>query len=147
MFCGAAIAWKSHLQSLAVTSSTEAEFCAAVLCAKLVKHFQCILQELGALAAGPSSLFIDNEAALNMVNERRPTPRACHVEIQHFPIQEWRAKGDIVMKHLPGVINPSDDLTKILAVILHTCHARRAMGHFLRTVSDLVSKAVPSASH
>ena len=86
--------------------------------------------ELGALAPGPSKIYIDNEAALHMINERRPTPRACHVEVQHFAIQEWRDAGDIIMNHLPGVINPSDGLTKALATVLHARHARRAMGHY-----------------
>ena len=130
----AAIAWKSCLQSLVAASSMEAEFYSAVLCAKLVKYFRFVLQELDALVPGPSILYIDNEAALNMINERRPTPRARHVEIQHFAIQEWHQQGDIIMKHLPGVINPSDGLTKPLANVLHVRHARRGMGHY-RTVS------------
>ena len=39
---------------------------------------------------------------------------ALHIEIQHFDNQEWHAKGEIVMKHISGIVNPSDDLTKAL---------------------------------
>ena len=53
-----------------------------------------------------------------MINESRPTPRARHIEIQHFAIQEWCKQGDIVMEHLPGIINPSDGLTKALGWVL-----------------------------
>ena len=130
LFGGSVIAFKSKLTSLVATSSTEAEFYAAVFCAKLVKYFRYVLQELEALAPGPSILYIDNEAALHMINERRPTPRARHVEVQHFAILEWRENGDILMRHMPGAINPSDGLTKALATILHHRHARRAMGHY-----------------
>ncbi len=140
MFCNAAIAWKSRLQSLVSTSSTEAEFYAAVTCAKMVKCLRCVLQELDALAPGPSPLLIDNEAALHMINEDRPTPRARHVEIQHFTIQEWRKAKDIVMKHLAGVMNSSDSLTKALSWILHYRHVRRAMGHY--RPDSLVDSAV-----
>ena len=127
---GAAIAWKSRVQLVTATSSTEAEFYAAVACAKLAKYLRYVLMELNALAPGPTELHIDNQAALAMVNESRPTPRARHIEIQHFAIQEWRQKGDIILRHLPGIINPSDDLTKVLGWILHSRHARRSMGHY-----------------
>ena len=33
------------------------------------------------------------------------------------------------MKHIPGVINPADDLTKPLGYVLHSRHARYMMGH------------------
>ena len=65
-----------------------------------------------------------------MINKNRPTPRACHIEIQHFAIQEWRQKGDIVMEHLAGILNPSDDLTKALGWVLHSRHACHSMGHY-----------------
>ena len=79
---------------------------------------------------GATPLLVDNEAAIAMVNESRPTPRARHIEIQHFAIQEWRNKGDVVLRHCPGILNVSDDLTKALGWVLHSRHARRSMGHF-----------------
>ena len=89
-----------------------------------------VLLELEALRPGATRLFIDNMAALAMINESRPTPRACHIDIQHFAIQEWRNKGDVIMQHLHGILNPSDDLTKPLGWVLHSRHARRSMGHY-----------------
>ena len=85
---------------------------------------------LEAIRPGVTPLFVDNQAAIAMVNESRPTPRARHIEIQHFAIQEWRDKGDVVLRHCPGVINASDDLTKALGWVLHSRHARRSMGHY-----------------
>ena len=95
-----------------------------------MKYLRYVLQELDAIAPGPSPLFIDNQAALAMINESRPTPRARHIEIQHYAIQEWRQNGDILMKHLPGVLNTSDDLTKALGWTLHARHSRQSMGHY-----------------
>ena len=140
-FGGAAIAWKSRVQSVTATSSTEAEFYAAVTCAKMAKYLRYVLMELNALAPGPTELFIDNQAALAMVNESRPTPRARHIEIQHFAIQEWRQKGDIILRHIPGILNPSDDLTKVLGWILHNRHARRSMGHYRLDSSNFGSNS------
>ena len=130
LYCGAAIAYKSRLQSVTATSSTEAEFYAAVTCAKAAKYLRYVLQELDALRPGPTPLYVDNQAAIAMINESRPTPRARHIEIQHFAIQEWRNKGDILMQHCPGILNISDDLTKALGWVLHSRHARRGMGHY-----------------
>ena len=134
---GAVIAWKSRLQPTVSTSSTEAEFLAAVHCAKMVIYLRSILQELNALRDGPTKLLIDNEAALKVINECRPTPRVRHIDIQHFAIQQWRKWGLVVMEHLPGLINASDDLTKPLSWVLHGRHARRNMGHYNGSILTL----------
>ena len=69
-------------------------------------------------------MLIDNQAAFNMINEDRPTPCARHIKIQYFAINEWRKKKELVMEHLSGILNPSDDLTKPLGWVLHAQHAR-----------------------
>ena len=129
LFCCAAIAWKSRIQSVVATSSTEAEFCASVTAAKLTKCLRCVFQELGVLRPGPSRMFVDNQAALAMINESRPTPRARHIDTQHFAIQEWRLNGDIIMLFLAGLLNAAHALTEALGWILHCRHVRRGMGH------------------
>ena len=131
ILCGAAIAWRSKLQSLVATSSTEAEFYSAVELAKMIKYFRYILRELGMLLPGPCLCYIDNQAALNMINESHPTPHARHVETQHFAIQEWQKAGEVHMKHLPGTVNAPDALTKPMTAVLHYRHCPRAMGHYL----------------
>ena len=130
IFAAAAIAFKSKLQSVVATSSTEAELFAAVHGAKLAKYFRAILKEIGLIQKDPTPLYEDNQAAIAIVNERRSTPRVRHVDIQHFAIQEWREQGDIVLHHIPGIINPSDGETKALGGKLHSRHSRRSMGHY-----------------
>ncbi|KAI2490257.1 hypothetical protein MHU86_24333 [Fragilaria crotonensis] len=88
MFCGGPLAYKSKIQSTVSTSSTEAEFLAAVHAAKIAKYLRSILSELGYAQLGPTTLFEDNVVAILMVNASRPTPRACHIDIQHFALQE-----------------------------------------------------------
>jgi hypothetical protein len=131
-FCygGSTIAYKSKVQPIVATSSTEAEFYAAVTAAKLAKYFRSILSDLGFPISTPTPLFEDNEAAIAMVNENRPTPRVRHLDTQYFAIQEWRHAGIIQMFHIPGVINPADQQTKPLASRLHNRHVRRIMGHY-----------------
>jgi hypothetical protein len=130
MFCGGPLAYKSKIQSTVSTSSTEAEFLAAVHAAKIAKNLRSILLELGYPQLGPTTLFEDNAAAILMVNANRPTPRARHIDIQHFALQEWKAAKEIVLSHIPGVINSADSLTKSLGSTLHHRHVRRLMGHY-----------------
>ena len=129
MFCGGPIAYKSKIQSTVSTSSTEAEFIAAVHAAKIAKYLRSILSELGYPQLGPTTLYEDNAAAILMINANRPTPRSRHIDIQHFAIQEWKANHEIVLTHIPGIVNSADSLTKSLGSTLHHRHVRRLMGH------------------
>ena len=104
------------------TSSTEAEFLAAVLTAKQAQCPRSILKELGFEQPGPAALHCDNQLAINMAKARVPTERSRHIDIQHFAIQDWKEAGDIIKSFIPGIINPSDDLTKPLRWILHARH-------------------------
>ena len=127
---GAAIAYKSKLQPTVATSSTEAEFIAAVQCAKVVKYLRSVLTDLGFPPSGPTVLYEDNQAAIAMINENRPTPRSRHIDIQHFAVQEWRARDIIKLTYIPTAINNADQATKPLPWNPHARHARRSMGHF-----------------
>jgi hypothetical protein len=127
---GGTITYKFKLQDICATSSTEAEFLAAVHAAKTAKYLRWVLFELGYAHAGPPVLHVDNMAAGAMINENKPTPRSRHIDIQHFAIQEWRERKEIIVSHLAGLLNPADQGTKALGSQLHHRHARRAMGHF-----------------
>lgn len=131
-FHGSVIAYKSKMQPVVATSSTEAEFYAAVIAAKMAKYFRSILSDLGFSPESSTPLYEDNEAAIAMINENRPTPRVRHLDTQYFAIQEWRQAGIIKMFHIPGILNPADQQTKPLASTLHHRHIRRIMGHYGR---------------
>jgi len=90
---------------------------------------RAIMTDLGFPPKSPTVMHCDNQLAINMINTRVPTGRSCHIDIQHFAIQDWKESGAIVMEFISGVINPSDDLTKPLGWMLHDRHARRVMGH------------------
>jgi len=125
-FClaGGAIAFKSKLQTTVATSSTEAEFVAGVSAAKVAKYLRSVLKDLGFPQRRPSPLYVDNESAIAMINENKPTTRSRHIDIQYFAIQEWREAGEIKMIHIPGIINPSNAATKPLGWTLHSQHVR-----------------------
>ena len=112
---GGVTSCRCKTQSIAATSSTEAEFLAAVLTAKQARYLRSMLKELGFEQPGPTTLYCDNQSAINMVNARVPTERSRHADVQHFAIQDWKEAGNITMSFIPGIVNPSDDLTSLLA--------------------------------
>ena len=130
LLSGGVVAYRSKTQTVTATSSTEAEFIAAVAAAKSAKYLRSILFDLGYIQETPTPIYVDNISAIQIINARRPTERSRHIDIQAFAIQEWKDNGDILMHHIPGVINPSDSLTKPTGWVLHSRHCRRLMGHF-----------------
>ena len=59
-------------------------------------------------------------SALQIINDNTlPTERTRHMYIRYFVIQDWTEDKDILMFHIPGVVNPSDGLTKPLGYVLH----------------------------
>jgi len=130
LLCGGAISYRCKTQSITATSSTEAEFLAAVATAKHARYMRSIMTDLGFPPKGPTVMCRDNQSAINMINAQVPTERSRHIDIQHFAIQDWKESGAIVMEFISGVINPSDDLTTPLGWVMHDRHARCVMGHY-----------------
>ena len=112
VYAGGVVAYKSKVQPTVATSSTEAEFIAAVSAAKVARYLRFVLTELGFPQSGATPLYVDNQAAIAMINNSKPTTRSRHIDIQHFAIQEWRQRNILHMFHIPGVINCSDASTK-----------------------------------
>jgi hypothetical protein len=86
---GGVIAYQSKTQSLTPTSSTEAEFIAAVSSGKVAKYLCSILGQLGFTQTTPTPICKDNESAIKMTNADCPTERSRHIDIQYFTLQDW----------------------------------------------------------
>jgi hypothetical protein len=82
------------------------------------------------ITASKLSVLLKDGSMLIPIHARRLTDRSRHIDIQAFAIQDWKDNGDILMHHIPGVINPADSLTKPTGWVLHSRHCRRLMGHF-----------------
>ena len=74
-YCGGAIVYRSKTQSITAISSTEAEFLAAVSCAKIVLYLRSILYELGFACKEPTPIYKDNASIIDIVNSSVPTER------------------------------------------------------------------------
>jgi hypothetical protein len=114
-YVGGCVAHKSELQV------TVAEFSAAVSAVKIIKYLCYVLQEI-ELMEPELMLYIDNQAAMHMINDTKPTPCLCHFDIKHFAVQEWHDAGILKTVCIPDVINPSDAATKATTSQLHHYH-------------------------
>ena len=126
---GGAVLCQSKAQSATALSSTKAESTAAVTAAKNIKFVRSALNELGLPMEEPTPICEDDQSAMEIINANKPTGRSRHTDTQFFAIQGWKDDGHITMKHMPGVINPADDLTKPLGCVPHSRHAGCMMGH------------------
>ena len=130
-YCGGAIIYQLKTQTLTAGSSTEAEFIATITAAKLTYYLKCVLTQLGEEQTTPTDIYIDNLSALKIIkNNCSPTERTCHIDLTHVSIQDRREAGDIIMKHITGILNPSDNMTKLLGWVLHARHYLCIVGHF-----------------
>ena len=90
-----------------------------------------IFKQLGYEQTNPTPIHIDNLSALQIINNNTsPTDQTHHLDIRYFAIQDWREAGDIIMEHIPGVLNPSDNMTKPLGYVLHVRHCHQSIGHY-----------------
>ena len=98
---------------------------------KNAKYLRQVLMQLGIPQDSPTPIYSDNESAIKIVNNNRmPTDRIRHIDIQWFAIQDWKENNEIILKHIPGILQPSDAQTKPLGWVLHSRHCHRMMGHF-----------------
>jgi hypothetical protein len=88
---GGAVTFESKLQATVATSSTEAGFVAAVSAAKVAKYLRSVILELGFGQGKPTPLYVDNQAEIVMVNERKqayspllthPYPTLCNTRVE-----------------------------------------------------------------
>ena len=99
----------SHIQPVVHTSLTVAEFYAGITCAKATKYLCYVLHELDALWEGPTPLYFNNQAAIMMINKTGPLCVLIILRSNILPFKNGKAMKELVMQHILGIINPSDD--------------------------------------
>ena len=117
---GAIIIYKSKTQSLTAGSSTETEFIAAYSTGKIARYL-----DLGYEQSDPTPIYINNLPVLQMINNNSfPTEKTRHVHIRYFSLQNWQQDGDLIMVHIPSIVNLSNSLSKLVGFVLHSQHCR-----------------------
>jgi hypothetical protein len=107
LLAGGVVAYRSKAQTITATSSTEAEFIAAVSSGKVAKYLCAVLSQLGFPQTGPTPICKENELTIKIVNTNRPTERSRHINVQYFAIQDWKKAGHLFLTKIHGIVNPS----------------------------------------
>jgi len=142
MLCNAAVAYKSKLQPLVASSSSEAEFYAATEGAKMAIYLRSVLDEMGLVQDLPTPIGVDNSAVVDIVDKSAPTSRVRHVEIRFFQVQQFVTDKLVKFFKILGTANPIDSATKPLASLPHLVHSRFLMNHYIRpSVTTMTSSS------
>ena len=89
-----------------------------------------MLPELGFPHESPTPIYEDNDSTIDIVNSSIPTEITRHIDVRLYAIQGWKEVGDIIVHHIPVIINTVYVLTKPLGWFLHSRHAIYLMGHY-----------------
>ncbi|KAJ9516712.1 hypothetical protein QJQ45_027145 [Haematococcus lacustris] len=118
---GAAISWRSQLQTTVAASTTEAETQAAAAATKEALFLRKVLHHLGA-SCDPIPIFCDNQGAVALIKNPVECSRSRHIAVAHHLTRERQARGEVVFTHCPSTEMLADALTKPLsAQLLNGC--------------------------
>lgn len=106
------IIWKSKRQTIAVTSTCEAEFVAASHASKEVLWVRNILKELGATLP-PTPLLVDNLGSIKLIENDQAHAKTKHLDVKLHFIRDIN-KEHIALEHVRTEENVADILTKPL---------------------------------
>ena len=114
-----AVSWSSKLQPVVTLSSTEAEYIAAVEAGKELKWMRSLLEEFGYKFDKPSTLYIDNQSAINVSKNPVHHGRMKHLDLRNHWLRENVEAGIISPVHIGTGEMTADCLTKALARVKH----------------------------
>jgi hypothetical protein len=134
---GGCIYYKSKFQPTIALSSTEAEFVAATEAGKAILYVRTILEEIEIEQKDATTLYIDNNGALNMANQQQLTRNTRHMELKQFTVQQWVERDLLYLQRISTEKNYSDALTKQLGRTKFYNHFDYIMGHLRPTYADI----------
>ncbi|KAJ9531058.1 hypothetical protein QJQ45_000948 [Haematococcus lacustris] len=114
---GAAVTWRSKLQTTVAASTTEAEYQAAAAGTKEALFLRKLLHELDA-GCDPIPILYDNQGAVALIKNPVESHRSRHIAVAHHISRERMVRGEVVFSHCPSAEMVADALTKPLSAQL-----------------------------
>jgi len=111
---GCTIEWASTQQTSVALSSCEAEIMAASEAANSTSYYRQLFEELGFAAPGPTTIYMDNKAAIDLAYNPEHHRRTIHITRRHFFIRELVEDQSITVPYILSADNVADFFTKIL---------------------------------
>jgi hypothetical protein len=127
--CNGPVNWSCKLQRTVATSTFEAEYTALEVATRDVIWFRNLLQELGYSSNGPTTIAVDNAAAVSMAS--RDTNHDAH---KHFMVRLYFVRDQVNNQFIKVAWVPSrdmiaDSLTKPLPTPQFLSNRALLMGH------------------
>jgi hypothetical protein len=109
---GGVVDHHSNRQATIAMSTYESELIALCAGALAVVHLRRLLEHMGNHQLQPTTIFVDNTAAVAQANNDTVTRRARHLSLRTFKVRELVLAGQIIVHWVAGGNNISDLLTK-----------------------------------
>ena len=143
-YCGGPISWKSIRQSQTAQSSCEAEIIATNECVKELLGMRLIAADLGMSDAKvPTVVYNDNQACVDW-SSSLTSKGIKHINLKENKVREAQADEEVLITHIPGVINSSDIHTKEMK---DGAHYRRLRDTITVSISNFIKYGHTVPSH
>jgi hypothetical protein len=129
MLCGAAVAWRSKLQSCVAQSTTEAEYISLALAAAEVNWLRQLLAFLNNAQAAPTPIYEDNSAALQLASNPVVQQRTRTINVKYHYLRQLVGQKVVDVLAVRTGAQRADILTKALPRAMHKVHAAFLLGH------------------
>lgn len=113
LVAGAPVTYHSRRQHIVALSTTEAEYIAACEAVREIKWLQTLYRELDR-SIGETTLYIDNQSAIRMIQQVETLRRSKHIDIKYHFIREAYENKQFKLEYVETEKQLADYLTKLL---------------------------------
>ena len=123
LFGSGPVSWMSKKQTSISTSSTESEYIAIADAVREALWFRRLLSDLGLPPKRPTTIYCDNQAAINLVNNPVHHARMKHIDVSLHFVRDHQDHGNgtrsVSVIYCPTDIMIADICTKSLPLARH----------------------------
>ncbi|UYV77122.1 hypothetical protein LAZ67_14003359 [Cordylochernes scorpioides] len=131
MMNGGTVSWASQRQPIIALSTTESEYIAACSAAKELIWIRRLLQGIGCDITKETELYIDNQAAIKLVENPVFHKRTKHIDVRYHFIRSKHEEGELKVHHVCSSEQLADIITKPLP---------RNKFHYLRGLLNILDR-------
>ncbi|QRV96326.1 Copia protein [Ceratobasidium sp. AG-Ba] len=128
MLGGGPVIWLSKQQSSVSISTMEAEIQALAHAVSELLWLRALLKGLEVDISKPSTIMIDNQSAIDFMDNPTNRSRAKHIDIKYHFVRDYKEKNAFTLAYVPTRDNLADAFTKALPYTQHWYLANDYLG-------------------